>query len=107
MVVNGHLWEFPNTEIGAGPDACENAMRKLLGWRGQKAERFLRLKHSITRYRITLDVFRLDAGQRAVHLNPGDRWCSPRQLQRLAFSSAHRRIIDRLENAANPRPITV
>lgn len=103
-VVNGQLWEFPNTEIGVGSDTRQNAMRELLGWRGQKVELFLRLKHSITRYRITLDVFRLDAGQRSLHLGSGSRWCSPTQLQWLAFSSAHRRIVDRLQNAAKLRP---
>ena len=92
--VNGQLWEFPNAEIRIGSDPCQNAMRELLGWREQKVERFLRLKHSITRYRITLDVFRLDAGQHSIHPGSGSRWCSLSQLQRHAFTSAHRRIVD-------------
>jgi len=104
-VVNGQLWEFPNAEVGAGPAACQRAIRGLFGWRGRKVEGLLSMKHSITRYRITLDVYRLTVGQHPIRLGTRARWCSQRQLRRLAFSSAHRRIIDCLQGDAESHPL--
>ena len=103
-VVNGQLWEFPNAEAGAGSAACQRAMRGLFGLRGQKVERLLSVKHSITRYRVTLDVYRLAVGQLPIRLAARACWCSQNQLGRLAFPSAHRRIIDYLQNDGKPQP---
>jgi hypothetical protein len=51
------------------------------------------IKHSITRYRITLEAFRV-AGQFA---NQGasakGKWFTRRELSRLTFSSAHKQIL--------------
>jgi len=103
-VVNGQLWEFPNAEAGSGSAACQRAMCGLFGWSGQKVEELLSVKHSITRYRITLDVYRLIVGQHPIRLAARARWCSQRQLVRLAFPSAHRRIVDYLQGDAKPQP---
>jgi hypothetical protein len=51
------------------------------------------IKHSITRYRITLEAFRV-AGQFAVQrASAKGKWLTRRELQHLTFSSAHKRIL--------------
>jgi hypothetical protein len=57
------------------------------------------VKHSITRYRITLETYRVGlpesrAGQDEKRL--GGRWLTAAQLERLAFTSAHGRVLRRL-----------
>jgi A/G-specific adenine glycosylase len=88
-MVNCDLWEFPNAEI-RGRGRVRDALRDLGG--AAIASKAFRIKHTITRYRITLDVFQADANENHLH----GKWCSREQLGRLAFSSAHRRIADRL-----------
>ena len=95
-VVNGQLWEFPNAEVRARPGGRQRALRELFGLRGVQPEKLLRLKHSITRYRITLDVYRLQPGHHPIRPGTHERWCSPKELRRLPFPGAHRRIVEHL-----------
>jgi A/G-specific adenine glycosylase len=94
-VVNAHLWEFPSLETGArasGPQRAAAAGGA--GFRFRGTGPFTTIKHSITRYRITLDAHRAElANARA---KPDGLWLSRRQLTRLAFSSAHKKILARL-----------
>ena len=82
-VVNANLWEFPNFEVGDGEkippqfDMSTNAP-------------LCTIKHSITRYRITLEVFR---AKPVSWKNLEGQWLCLADLQRLAFSTAHRRIL--------------
>jgi A/G-specific adenine glycosylase len=129
-VVNAHLWEFPNVEVGtedsdkgravrrvgasrfrvlAAPDrlkaglqtelpgsALRRAARSALGLTPKGLQPLCAVKHSITRYRITLDVFRVAgqfAGQSA---SAKGKWLTRRELHRLTFCSAHKRILGRL-----------
>jgi adenine-specific DNA glycosylase len=55
---------------------------------------FCTIKHSITRYRITLEAF--TAQLEIAPSKYGNVWKTPAQLQRLAFSSAHKRILSQL-----------
>jgi len=70
------------------------------------------MKHSITRYRITLEVFRVHLGgtsytsphpKRAMSgariTRPSEKgiWLTPAQMRRLAFTAAHRRILRHLQ----------
>jgi hypothetical protein len=61
------------------------------------------IKHSITRYRITLEAWgaKLSTGKSpaANSALPG-QWRTLRQLHRLAFTSAHKKILGRLESGA-------
>ena len=59
---------------------------------------FCTLKHSITRYRITLEAWRAELENSSTKI-PG-RWLTPAQLHRLAFTSAHKKILDRLSPPA-------
>jgi len=122
-VVNAHLWEFPNVETvprqgsspakrdesahhsnGKGQSRLTSAATtvkpriiraaRTLGLKFRAAKPFCTIKHSITRYRITLDAFR-------VQLKKPPRkfvgvWLTPTQMDRLAFSSAHKKILSKL-----------
>jgi adenine-specific DNA glycosylase len=135
-VVNGHLWEFPNVEIGRRDGDLEAAASEALGFSARALEPLLIIKHSITRYRMTLEVFRvrgegvlgdwvgvkplkrlrnhhktvstqLKLGvngrerrttqpEAGVNEKGGGRWMRRGELARLAFCSAHKKIIERL-----------
>ena len=92
--VNAYLWEFPNIEIEEA-DSLSKALGKTLGTDGTdgtEVEHWFDIRHSITRYRITLRVFRLKAISKAMN----GRWVGARGLSRLAFPSAHKKILGRL-----------
>jgi len=112
-VVNAHLWEFPNVEIGArhsGPQRVVTA--DSAGFHFTEVKPFTIIKHSITRYRITLAAHRAElANSRS---KPGGHWLSRSQLARRAFSSAHKKILAQFEperrsptrSASKLRPVT-
>jgi len=100
-VVNGGLWEFPQSEVGGGQSPGSTAMA-CAGLRQGQLERLGRIQHTITRHRIRLDVYRALSG-RPPRAWSG-RWCTPAQLRQLPFSSAHRRIAAWLEPGAGARP---
>jgi len=52
-----------------------------------------RLKHTITRYRITVDVFGADLRNGATGKPVDGKWFNPAQLSSLAFASAHGKIL--------------
>jgi A/G-specific adenine glycosylase len=91
-VVNAGLWEFPNMEITNGEIFFTNEIFEVAA----DASPLCTIKHSITRYRITLEVFR--AGLRSREI-PEGKWLRVPELRKLAFTSAHRKILDRLEFA--------
>ena len=98
-VVNARLWEFPNVELAPGGADLERAAQDALGCAPAALEPLCVIRHTITRYRITLEVFRARlARPRPARPLPG-RWLSFRQLDRLPFPSAHRAIIRRLSHA--------
>jgi A/G-specific adenine glycosylase len=92
-VVNAHLWEFPNTEVALNAPRLRQAARLLLGVVPTRLDRLCSIKHSITRYRITLEVFRAHFNHAAKFAPDGARWLNPFQLSRLPFASAHKRIL--------------
>jgi adenine-specific DNA glycosylase len=101
-VVNAHLWEFPNLEINGEIDPTKIA-QSTLGFLPTSLKPTGTIKHTITRYRITLDVFRGVARNVRVPLSPSDgerarergtgHWLPLRDLRRLPFSSAHKKIL--------------
>ena len=79
------------------------AAQALLGLAAVDLTPLLTVKHSITRYRITLEGFRVDAGQANPPAHAGV-WKTPAQMRRLAFTSAHRRILRKaVQRASRPR----
>jgi A/G-specific adenine glycosylase len=94
-VVNAHLWEFPNTEV-LGPDLdIKQAAKWVLGRAPGTLERLCILRHSITRYRITLEVY-YAPGFQAPRVTAG-RWLSRSGCAWLAFTSAHKKILQKLD----------
>jgi len=89
-VANAHLWEFPNQEI-------KTFVRNGNGTQ----EPFLTIKHSITRYRITLKAFKLT--NRAKRYEKEGRWLPLTKLHTLPFTSAHKQIL--LQLSASRRKV--
>jgi A/G-specific adenine glycosylase len=110
-VVNAHLWEFPNVEITPNQSSngresahftLQNIQSRLTSAATDQsldpemirlAKPLCTVKHSITRYRITLQAF-------AVSLEKSPKktdgfWKTPAQMQALAFTSAHKKILER------------
>ena len=89
------LWQFPNAELGRGERPVA-ALARAVGAEVRDATHALRVVHSVTRYRISLEVFRCAA--------PGatGTWKRPTELETLAMPAAHRRIADHLTAAPAP-----
>ena len=113
-VVNAHLWEFPNVEVEANADRARHSVRAALPQTEAGAQRtgvpyqltdfritatkpLCTIKHSITRYRITLEAWPAQLPAPSVPI-PG-RWFTPKQLHDLAFTSAHRKILQTITEA--------
>lgn len=92
-VVNAHLWEFPNVEVALQESDPQKAAQKYLVAGPAKLEPLCTIKHSITRYRITLEVFRARLQGAAKREPMNARWLGRGQLRRLPFASAHKRIL--------------
>ena len=91
-LVNAQLWEFPNIESISGvPEPGDAAVALGLELSGTGGP-WMSVKHSITRYRITMDVY-VATG---VGTGSPGVWASRSDLKRLAFPSAHRRIANAL-----------
>ncbi|MDB6058337.1 MAG: A/G-specific adenine glycosylase [Verrucomicrobiales bacterium] len=85
-VVNAHLWEFPNVEV---PVTYKTLPDEVPFTAGSKP--LFTIRHTITRYRIQMDVF-----SGTMKADASGKWVSKRELAKLAFSSAHRQIANRI-----------
>jgi A/G-specific adenine glycosylase len=95
--VNPHLWEFPNVEVADGDGATNSqSFLRPFGVELEDLEPFGEIKHSITRYRITVRVFRGRVPAGAARETAAGRWLSLAQLEPLPFTAAHRKILERL-----------
>ena len=95
--VNAHLWEFPNLELSPADSNLKQAAHRTLGVRPQTLEPLATIKHSITRYRITLEAYRVKSRDAAsLSAETEGRWLGCKQLKQLAFASAHKQILQRL-----------
>ncbi|MBU6409017.1 MAG: A/G-specific adenine glycosylase [Verrucomicrobia bacterium] len=109
-VVNAHLWEFPNVEIPvivngrSGPAAI--IFKRHLGMEPPPLRPFCAIKHSITRYRIALDVYHgaFDAPAGIAARIPGHEWRTFDELDALPFTAAHRKILKLLGRAGSAGP---
>jgi A/G-specific adenine glycosylase len=90
-VVNAHLWEFPNVETIDMKLDAEAAFQKLFSLKPKTLQPLCLVKHSITRYRITLEAFIVALTRTD---GPADgSWKTPAQMETLAFTSAHRKVL--------------
>jgi A/G-specific adenine glycosylase len=90
--VNAYLWEFPNIEVLQKNCSPRRAARELVGDSRIPLLPLRTIRHSITRYRITLDVFR-GSSSFPRHGGPRGKWLNRHQLNRVAFASAHKRVL--------------
>jgi len=89
-VVNAQLWELPNIEVtGAKPEAAA-AFHKLFGAKPRAIQPLRTVKHSITRYRITLEAFSISLAKRPAKM--AGRWLAAKDIDSLAFASAHKKL---------------
>ena len=116
-VVNAHLWEFPNVEItvapssrpspplgekvaggrlrgnASAPDLFNTAtveFKKLFGVKPKAVQPLRTVKHSITRYRITLEAFSVSLAKRPAKMT--GLWLAAKDFDSLAFASAHKKL---------------
>ncbi len=93
-VVNAHLWEFPNVEITAGVLPAATVLvnaAKNFGLKFHGARPLCTVKHSITRYRITVEAFAVSLKKFPTQID--GVWKTTAEMQALAFTSAHRKIL--------------
>lgn len=95
--VNAGLWEFPNIELATAGGLRRQLTELAVGLPTRK---FAEIKHTITRYRITLSVYSAmvedPASARDLQEKLGGKWLSLGAASRLPFSSAHARIRQQL-----------
>jgi A/G-specific adenine glycosylase len=93
-VVNGHLWEFPNVEVSlkAQIGETQQQLEAELGCPLGMLTPLTTVKHSITRYRMTLEAFRGELNGLKIHARAG-AWVKKSALEQLPFTSAHRRVL--------------
>jgi A/G-specific adenine glycosylase len=89
-VVNAHLWEFPNVEATGVNSNPKEIFESEFGSAPKEFMPLVTVKHSITRYRITLEAFAVRL--KKVNTKMDGVWKTPAQMQRLAFASAHKRL---------------
>jgi A/G-specific adenine glycosylase len=101
-VVNAGLWELPNVEVNGRDCDPRHAAWEALGWHPPRVDFLAKVTHAITRFRITLRAFEVEADHRPLRLGQRDRWVRPEEAGRLAFVSAHRRVLERVWNVRAP-----
>jgi A/G-specific adenine glycosylase len=97
-VVNAHLWEFPNVELNGEPVDTAAAVKELFGFTPKDVKSLCTIKHSITRYRITVEAFHAVAAATPSRLKAGlqTKWLALSELHKLSFPSAHKKILKSL-----------
>jgi A/G-specific adenine glycosylase len=105
-VVNAHLWEFPNVELNgqtrASVPSPAEVFKSQFGFAPPELQPLPSVKHSITRYRITLEAFRISL-KKAPKTGQG-RWLAHSEMSSLAFTSAHGKILSGLQKRATSKP---
>jgi len=108
--VNAHLWEFPNAETTGAKADAKKIFKAIFGSAPPAVHPLVTVKHSITRYRITLEAFlvrlggtsytsphsKKQSGTRGAHpsesISTTGIWKTPAQMSLLAFTAAHKKL---------------
>jgi len=98
-VINAHLWEFPNAELTANSVPLNRVAELVLQTLPASLQPVCVIKHTITRYRMTLEAYRVTLNRRLPKNEPG-RWVAWEQLKELPFTSANRKLL----GFCRPRP---
>jgi A/G-specific adenine glycosylase len=91
------LWQFPSSEVGQSETAeaaAARTLKELVGLSATAHQHFLRVRHAVTRYRVTLDAYRCRAERGSARaLGVAEvAWKAPSELEELALPAAHRRL---------------
>jgi A/G-specific adenine glycosylase len=97
-MVNAGLWEFPNLERNGQAARVRELAKTCLGWTPAGIFGLCRMTHTITRFRIKLDVYRALLPAPVPADKGAGAWLTLRQLRNRAFPSAHLKILRALEN---------
>jgi A/G-specific adenine glycosylase len=89
-VVNAHLWEFPNFETNGGKADAREIFNSAFNFKAAKFQPLGAIRHSITRYRMTLEMFQVCLKNSPKKL--AGVWLSPKEFDSIAFSSAHKKL---------------
>jgi A/G-specific adenine glycosylase len=87
-VVNSGFWELPNIEVGT--ESPKRSFAKLFGCADLKFNRLCDVKHTITRFRITLEIFEVFA-----KLQSNCKLLKAREISVLPLVNAHRRALEK------------
>jgi A/G-specific adenine glycosylase len=89
-VVNAGLWEFPNVEV----EVNAKELAPLVDPFKLAAEApFLRVRHSITRYRILLEAYRAELPAGSALGATEAIWKTAAEIKKLPFTSAHNKVL--------------
>ncbi len=89
-IVNAHLWEFPNFEINGSKLLPQELFQKQFAIEATQLQPLHTVKHSITRYRITLQAFHAQAQKNSKRFE--GKWLLPSEFDSLAFTAAHKKL---------------
>ena len=92
--VNAHLWEFPNIECRLRNSDPADMFRLVLPVYPKTLKPLCVIKHSITRYRITLTAYTASLARRPP--NMAGKWVKLGKLQELAFTAAHKKMVAKM-----------
>ncbi len=103
--VNAGLWEFPNAELTRATLTNSRSIRAVAKSQFHiaitKPNPMFQIRRSVTRYRDTIEVFRASiTSKKALREKPW-RWLNLDELNAIALSGAHRKILKRLVDGAN------
>jgi A/G-specific adenine glycosylase len=96
-IVNALLWEFPNIEVTQAVFDVKAASRSIFGRAMQTFQPLCTIRHAITRYKITMNVFRITDKRGDKFSAVQGLWLNEQQLRLLAFPSAHRKVLQWLK----------
>ena len=92
------MWQFPAVELTRSEKpsaAAERAAREIAGLQARAEKVVAQVKHTVTRYRITLDAFQCQLSPRS-RVTPTEVqelvWRKPAELAAIAMPAAHRRL---------------
>lgn len=102
--VNTGLWEFPSVDANGINGAGKNRPSQVAGIHPRHPQLLGTIRHSITRYQITVEVYRAEATQPIPAGDRRRRWLTVEELTRLPLSAAHRRIVETLLAPRRKRP---
>ncbi len=98
------MWQFPSVELGErepAERALGRATREAAGLEVAVDDRLAVIRHSVTRFRITLEAYRCRrvSGRARARSVAEVAWCDPDALAALALPSAHRKLAQKLGSA--------